>query len=533
MIRRQIFLTILWLFTAISGYSNGHIADSLWHVLKHDLAKDKYYVQQKENKIKQLKLALSAAPNDRFRPQFDLLSKLFGEYSAFRFDSAIATAHKMIALSKKYEDRENLFQSQKAFTTLLVKSGFYKEAFESLSAMDTAHFTKLNRYEFLLLRSGLNVEISAYNNDAFFSKRYSAVGQRDYDEAMAMLTPDETEKTINLAFSEGPKKPPVEFYYKYLNNNKFTDHQIAMLATRVSFAYSNQDKLMLLTLAAIKDLRSSIKETFAIFLLGQELFKQDRNSDAYLCMNEALKNASFYGTRNRAAQIEPILPLIVNGLIAEEHHEKRMLWIGIGIFLIVAVVLVIQLVLLRKQMIRIKLNEQIIQQNNKELNELNGKLWESSRIKEELIGLFLNTCSLHIETLENVKRKAQHKIKTGKYEEAVTMLADIPIQKERKNLFKTLDKVFVTLFPNFVTAFNALLKPEEQIFLKEGEVLTASLRIYALMRLGVTDIKAIGRILDFTENTVYTYKTRIRSKSTLQPEAFEHMVMGIKFTDER
>jgi hypothetical protein len=526
-------LIVMLVFFASSAYAIEGAADSLWQVLTEELQKERGYINRKEQKIQVLRQRLAKAPAASFNPRFKLAAELFGEYSAYRFDSALTTVHTMIALSKKFGDQESLFQSQKVYATTLIKSGFYREASDVLATIDTTRFTKHNRYEFLLLRARLYGENSAYNNDAYFAKRYSMASQRDYKEALAIVTPDETERTIDLAFSEGVKKPSAKFYYNYLLNNKFTEHQIAMLATRVSHAYSGDDKLMLLTLATIHDVRSSIKETVAMFLLGQELFRQKRNEDAYLCMNESLKNAAFYGTRNRTAQIEAILPLIANSLIAEQKHEKNMLWVGIAIFLSAAAVLFVQLVLFRKQMIRIKKNDEVIREQNIALQDLNGKLWETSRIKEELIGLFFKTCSSYIETLDKVKRKAQHKIKIGKYQDATLVLGDVHIQTEKKELYHTLDRVFLTLFPNFIASFNSLLKQEDQILLKEGEILTATLRIYALIRLGISDVETIASILDYTVNTVYTYKARIKAKASVPPEEFEQKIMSIKFTDGR
>lgn len=517
-------------------YAQTSKADSLWKVLRLELSAENNYIRQKEQKIEKLRNQVSSVPAARHLERYKLLSGLFNEYSAFRFDSAITNANKLISLSKQLDDKEYLIQSQMGLATVLIKSGFYKEAFETTAEIDTIRLSEKFRYDYLNLRGMLFDEIAAYNKDAYYATGYRKAARKEFEKAQSLINPSELEKTINLAFSPGSgksKQPDVAFYYQYLLNHDLSEHQIAIIATRISHAYSGEDKLMLLTLAAINDIRSATKETFAIFLLGQELFKMNRNDDAYVCMQEALGNAAFYGTRNRAAQIESLLPLIASRLIEEKQHEKEMLWIGIVLFVLVAIVLLFQLVLFRKQMIHIKQNDLIITEKNTELEDVNGKLWESSRIKEELIGLFFKTCSSYIETLDKVKRKAQHNIKLGKYQDATQVLGDVHIQKEKIQLFSTLDSVFLALFPNFVSSFNALLRADEQIELKEGEMLTASLRIFALIRLGVTDTETIARILDYTVNTVYTYKARIKAKALVPPEQFEQKIMEIKFTDER
>lgn len=532
---KRVLLIVTLLLAASSVYAFNTRTDSLWKVLKTELSKEPEYIHQKQQRIQFLSQRLAATKGKSFKPQFVLLSQLFEEYSSFKFDSAVTSVNRMIDLCIKSNKKEELIKSRMAMVTVLLKSGFYKEAFESVALIDTAALPKQAMHEFLNLRAMLYAEISAYENDAYFAGRYKQASQRDYASAANITTPDKLERTISLAFApetDKQRKPTAAFYYRYFLTNGLSAHEIAMAATLVSHAYEGDDKLLLLMLAAISDVRSATKETFAIFLLGQEFFKLDRNNDAYICIREALGNAAFYGTRNRAAQIESVLPLIASRLLEEKQHEKDMVWIGLVLFLLVAVVLFFQLVLFRKQVIRIKTNEEVIKEKNAELQDVNGMLWESSKIKEELIGLFFKTCSSYIETLEKVKRKTQHNIKLGKYQDATTVLGNVQIQQEKTQLYATLDSVLLTLFPNFVASFNSLLRKEDQIWLKKGEMLTPTLRIFALMRLGVTDVETIAKILDYTVSTVYTYKARIKGKALVAPEIFEQKVMEIKFTDD-
>ena len=182
-------------------------------------------------------------------------------------------------------------------------------------------------------------------------------------------------------------------------------------------------------------------------------------------------------------------------------------------------------------MIRIKANERIISIKNEELESLNEKLWESSRIKEEFIGLFFSSVSTYIETLEKIKRKIQHNIKHENYQQVNAVLNNIQIERERTILYQTLDNMILTLFPNFISSFNLLLREEDQLWPKAGETLNANLRIFALMRLGINDLDTIAKILNYRVSTVYTYKVRIKSKAIVPAEDFERKLMEIKFTD--
>ncbi len=76
------------------------------------------------------------------------------------------------------------------------------------------------------------------------------------------------------------------------------------------------------------------------------------------------------------------------------------------------------------------------------------------------------------------------------------------------------DTIFLSIFPDFVESFNALLKEDERIQeKKEGELLTPELRIYALIRLGINDNSKIANFLHYSLQTVYNYRLKMRNKA--------------------
>jgi len=107
------------------------------------------------------------------------------------------------------------------------------------------------------------------------------------------------------------------------------------------------------------------------------------------------------------------------------------------------------------------------------------------------------------------------------------MLANIALKKEKEELYRNFDRVFLKLFPDFVEEFNKLLKEEHRIVLKEDELLNTDLRIFALIRMGITDNEKIANILQYSVNTIYTYKTKIKNRSLVPNEKFEDYVMQI------
>ena len=98
---------------------------------------------------------------------------------------------------------------------------------------------------------------------------------------------------------------------------------------------------------------------------------------------------------------------------------------------------------------------------------------------------------------------------------------------ELQDLYRKFDTIFITLYPDFITDFNALLIDEEKIVVKEGEVLNTELRIFALERLGITDSEKIASFFRLSMSTIYNYRTKIRNKSLYSKEEFTKMLEKI------
>lgn len=61
-------------------------------------------------------------------------------------------------------------------------------------------------------------------------------------------------------------------------------------------------------------------------------------------------------------------------------------------------------------------------------------------------------------------------------------------------------------------------------------MLNTDLRIFALIRMGIDDNETIAKILEYSVNTIYVYKMRVKAKAK-NPEQFEQCIMDIKAVD--
>jgi hypothetical protein len=186
--------------------------------------------------------------------------------------------------------------------------------------------------------------------------------------------------------------------------------------------------------------------------------------------------------------------------------------------------LILSFVIIR-QVIKLKKAKNIITEANRQQQLINRKLMEANKIKEEYIGYFFSGNSEFYTRIEKFKKSVEQKIYDRKLEEIRFLVNNLNLKKERDELLKNFDAIFLKLFPNFIDEFNALFREEDHIRLKEGELLNTDLRIFALIRLGIHDNEKIARILEYSVNTINTYKTKIKNKSLLANEDFEQKIM--------
>ena len=173
-----------------------------------------------------------------------------------------------------------------------------------------------------------------------------------------------------------------------------------------------------------------------------------------------------------------------------------------------------------------------------ELNEskttLNNELRESNAVKEEYIGVFLSICSNNIDRFKEYRNQIRKRLTSGSAKE---LLSDInsprEIDQRVEEFYNTFDEVFLRLYPNFVEEFNSLLQPEARIEPRNG-ALNTELRIFALIRLGITDSSKIAALRRYSVNTIYNYRAKVKGNACVSRAEFEECVKKIgSFSGEK
>ena len=174
-----------------------------------------------------------------------------------------------------------------------------------------------------------------------------------------------------------------------------------------------------------------------------------------------------------------------------------------------------------------ELNEELGQSNLK-LKEANHSIAENSYLKEEYIGRYMDQCSVYLEKMDNYRRSLGKIASSGNVEELYKHIKSTKfIEDELKDFYSNFDDTFLQLFPTFVDEFNALLAENEQIRPKSGERMNTELRIFALIRLGITDSVKIAQFLRYSVTTIYNYRTKVRNKAVGNRDELEKSIMQI------
>ena len=168
-----------------------------------------------------------------------------------------------------------------------------------------------------------------------------------------------------------------------------------------------------------------------------------------------------------------------------------------------------------------------LKDSNKALRDVNDELENTNAKRELMANAFIMLCYQYIERLDSQRKLVIRKIKANQQNELLSILSSSKRgTEESQNFFSQFDKIFLSLYPSFVNELNSLLIPEAQIELKEDNELTPSLRVAALVRLGVTESPKIAGILSYSLQTIYNYRSTLKN-SAIDKEHFEESLQKL------
>ena len=523
-------------------------------------------VQYQAQRIKQINQLKAQARTATGYNKYNLYKEIFDLYSHFQTDSAQVYICKMQQLPAYKTDVVMQATLHVAQAEIMAVSALYAEALSELdkvpqSLISSEHadlrlyyyrvkrtlygwmctyYTKSSEQHKLWEEKTMNYRDSLLSVDAIknmsrdivMADKYNAL--RQPEKALKMLKP------YSAQASEATPNPFVCFTLA---------HAYVLLGNRAKAIHY-------LTLTAIADLRSATCEYQALPMLAQILFDQGDVERAYTYLLCSMEDASYCKAGLRSIEASTIFPIIDKQYKQREKEQRErdhLLMYGlVGLsFILIAMV-----VYLRKQMLKLRqmrqkqslynkqlsaanqqmheANEKLqaalqeVKRTNEELQNTYSQLRMTDKVKEEYIARYLNRCRMYLDQLTEFRSATLRLIKNRHFEELANQLKrDLNAKTEQAQFYEDFDAAFLTLFPDFVASFNALLQPEHQLSVKKNGLLNTELRIYALIRLGIHDTTRIAHFLDYSTATVYNYRSKIRNKAICSPEEFESLVAVI------
>ena len=548
--KKNCLLCFLLFFSCHSALA-GESLDSLLNVLDKTIKEADTYVQIKENKLHELKKEARKTPPFSVE-RYNLNNDIYLEYKAYSSDSALHYLNENMLLARQLNDKERELKIQLELSYLLSSIGMYMEAADILNSIDrqTLPSSLLGHYytcyEHVYFEAG-----AAQPRYKMFASRYVKLSHAYRDSMQITLDPSSAtylwlrETQLREA---GKYDEALEFSDRRLAESSFGTPQYALVAYQRFRLFESMGKkdehLYYLVLSAISDVRSAIKEQSSLMVLAQELNSKGDLKRAYDYINFSWEISQFYKTRLRSWMNFTPLSMINGNYQDIIKQQNRELLIYIVCVALLALLLVIALIYIYRQMKALSIakkglqevNERLFSLNeeleevNRHLRSTNLELSESNLIKEAYIARFFKLCSVYVDRLQAYRKLVNKKLQRGQVAELLKMthLSNDIVTVEVQELYANFDSAFLHLFPNFVESLNALLLPDEQIVLKPDELLNTELRIFALIRLGIKDSSQIAELLHYSVNTIYNYRSRVKTKARVSRDDFEDLVAKIR-----
>ena len=497
--------------------------DELLHRLDQYIARRDEFSSKKEKKLIRMKKKLNLTSDKRER--LSLYNQIYREYYTYRYDSAMVYANRGLQLAEQLHDDYFINLNKINRAAVLSTGGFYSQAEDLLLSLKSEDISpKLMQYYYYTLTWVYNYwgafcERSEFKEEMQDKKRLYLAKTLEYvgnkHSALYYYLSGELEYLLHHT-----DKKVLGWYQKALAASPIDSRVHASAAYCIARYYQDNEQMDIyekyLVKAAISDQICPLKENLALQELSTYLYNKDakyakRVSKYIYC---SMEDAQFYNNRLRMVEISRILPLITETNHQQGIRQNRIITASLVVVSIVSLGFLAMMFFVFRINKRLAKSRREVKSQNTLLDELNQKLLNTNKRRETYMRLFMDISAVYIKKLDDFRKLVSRKIKAKQTADLLTAINSYKLsEEEASSFYNRFDKAFMDLYPNFVDEFNQLLLPEKQIVLPAPNSLTKELRIYALMRLGITDGQELATLLFYSTQTIYNYKTAIRKRA--------------------
>ena len=405
---------------------------------------------------------------------------------------------------------------------LLPLSGLFTPAIEIYTGIDTADVPPERRPLYYDCGRQMYSYMAAFSaGDREYREQFTAKSMECQRRLLEVLPQESLSYKYNLGeyyFFSGAKgraRAMLEYVIENANGNNSVVARAAHHLSSIARAEGDSIAYVYyLSRACIADLSAATREMAALQELGSYLYTRGDVDRAYTYLTEALASAVECGAPLRMIESSRSLPIIENAKTDQIKASQRSMIIVLVILGIVVMVLAITMVMLRREM--------------RNMRTMEDNLRRANSTKEVYISQFLSLCSIYMDKLNQFCKIANRKIASGNVDELYRLTKSGKfVEEQSRDFYEVFDNAFLHIYPTFVAQVNALLLPDKQIELKDGERLNTDLRILAFMRLGIEESSRIAQVLNYSLNTIYAYRNRTKARA-INRDTFEEDVMKIQ-----
>lgn len=511
--------------------------------------------QENINHLKELRQFLSS-DEDIYKHN----QRLYDECFTFDSEMAMEIADENLAIAKRSKNQDGIYEWSIKRSFILSSTGQLMEAAEVLKEFPTGQVSHSLQLAYYGQMQYLYSHLQQYSWQKSIKEEYQETGSLYNDSIYAILLPDDPDYSWYVAWTDmySPRlKESAEKLRTIVDTLSLNTRSDAMLAYAVAKMYEQMEQrdlyLQYMSKSAIADLRAANQDIASLEELAQVLYSiSTENSDkdnsvfstynpsvdlqrAYAYINVCLETSKIYNNLVRTVSVARVMDNILKSYQNRDEIQRRRLLYSLIAMFVLLLLITAAAILVWRQKTRLSTqkaklresNQQInkhksalaeandaLKEVNKNLTEANSLLTSQNAIKEEYIGFVFAICSNYISKLDEYRKDINRKAKVKQWNEilAITEKQTI-LGDEIKEFYQNFDTIFLHVYPTYIEEFNSLLLPEEQISPKNGELLNTDLRIYALVRLGITDSTKIADFLHISAQTVYNNRMKIRNKA--------------------
>ena len=484
-------------------------------------------ISKKEARISEMRRQLGSAqdPQSRYR----VCCGLCDEYYKFDLDSALYYIYMKMSLAGELGDDELKIGATLDLAGRYLISGMYYSAKDLIESIDKSRMSPEQFGPYYQAFTTLYHNLVLVNKDSKLTAGFREQEMHYRQLSLSISKPSTLNYNTEMAealMSEGKNAEARKLLLDYLENQEYPNQNLAIIHYWIAKTYKaegNKDQaLMHYTISARHDLAGSVRASRSIIQASVLLLDYGQPERAYRYIHPAYQDAVKADARICQEEIARFMPEITSTYDRMNTRRIREL---ISALVLVALLLAVSIV----GLLRIRSLQKKVLKANQEIKDGLVKMKEANDIKDIYMGRYMSMFSSHINGIEQYRSSIRNVAKSKDMDQIMKALRSNDfIDNQRETLYAEFDHAFLGMFPDFVSQLNSMLKEDQRIGKKlQNGHLTNELRIFALIRLGVSESSQIASFLKKSPSTIYNYRVKLRNASIYPHDEFERHVMEI------